>query len=160
MKELLIICTKNIHFTFINETYIQVDGVAMGSPLGPVLANIFMVELETFVIPNLNKKVKLWKRFVDDIFCLARLEYIDNILLALNSFHKNIKFTFVIEKYNTIPFLDILIRRKPETIETTVYRKKTCTDSYMNWYSFVPKNWKWGTLKTLVRRAHINCSTE
>ena len=109
MKELLIICTKNIHFTFINETYIQVDGVAMGSPLGPVLANIFMVELETFVIPNLNKKVKLWKRFVDDIFCLARLEYIDNILLALNSFHKNIKFTFVIEKYNTIPFLDILI---------------------------------------------------
>ena len=98
MKELLILFTKNVHFTFNNETYIQVDGVAMGSPLGPVLANIFMVELETFVIPNLNKKVKLWKRFVDDIFCLARLEYIDNILLALNSFHKNIKFTFEIEK--------------------------------------------------------------
>ena len=30
----------------------------------------------------------------------------------------------------------------------------------MNWYSFVPKSWTWGTLKTLVRRAHINCSTE
>ena len=30
----------------------------------------------------------------------------------------------------------------------------------MNWFSFLPKNWKWGTLKTLVRRAHINCSTE
>ena len=30
----------------------------------------------------------------------------------------------------------------------------------MNWYSFAPKNWKWATLKTLVRRAHINCSTE
>ena len=30
----------------------------------------------------------------------------------------------------------------------------------MNWYSFVPKSWKWGTLKALVRRAHINCSTE
>ena len=30
----------------------------------------------------------------------------------------------------------------------------------MNWYCFLPKKWKWGTLKTLVRRAHINCSTE
>ena len=47
MKELLILCTKNVHFTFNNETYIQVDGVAMGSPLHRVLAKIFMVELET-----------------------------------------------------------------------------------------------------------------
>ena len=54
MKELLILCTKNVHFTFNNESYVQVDGVAMGSPVGPVLANIFMVELETSVIPNLT----------------------------------------------------------------------------------------------------------
>ena len=94
MKELLIYGTKNVHFTFNNETYIQVDGVEMGSSLGPVLANIFMVELETSVIPNLRSKAKLWKIFADDTYCLARLEYIDNILLALNSFHKNIKFTF------------------------------------------------------------------
>ena len=52
MKELLIPCTKNVHFRFNNETYIQVDGVAMRSPL---------VELETSVIPNLSNKVKLWK---------------------------------------------------------------------------------------------------
>ena len=91
-----------------------------------------MVELETSVIPNLSNKVKLWKRFVDDTYCLARSEYIDNILLALNSFHKNIRFTFDIEKDNTIPFLDILIIRKPGKIETTVYRKKTCTNLYMN----------------------------
>ena len=103
---------------------LQVDGVAMGSPLGPVLANIFMVELETSVIPNLSNKVKLWKRFADDTFCLARLAYMDNISLALNYFHKNIKFTFDIEKGNTIAFLDILIIRKPGKIESTVYRKK------------------------------------
>ena len=58
MKELLILCAKNVHFTFNNETYIQVDDTAMGSPLGPMLANIFMVELETSVIPNLSNKVK------------------------------------------------------------------------------------------------------
>ena len=70
----------------------------MGSPLGPLLANIFVVELETSIIPNLSNKVKLWKRFFDNTYCLARSEYIDNILLALNSFHKNIKFLFEIEK--------------------------------------------------------------
>ena len=66
MKELLHLCTKNVHFTFNGEIYIQIDGVAMGSPLGPVLANIFMVELEKIIIPKLEKDVKLWRRFVDD----------------------------------------------------------------------------------------------
>ena len=125
MKELLVLYTKNVHFLFNNETNIQVVGVPIGLPLVAVLANKFMVELETSVIPKLSNKVKLWKRFVDDTYYLARLEYKDKILLAHNSFHKNIKFTFEIEKDNTIPFLDILIIRKPEKIETAVYRKKT-----------------------------------
>ena len=88
----------------------------MGSLLGPVLAKILMVELETSVIPNLYDKLKLWKRFADNTYCLTRSEYINNILLALSSFHKNIKFTIEIEKYNTIPFLDVLIKRKPGKI--------------------------------------------
>ena len=46
MKELLLLCTKNTHFTFNNEIYQQCDGVAMGPPLGPVITGIFMVELE------------------------------------------------------------------------------------------------------------------
>ena len=99
---------------------IQVVGMAMGSPLRPLLANIFMIELETSVTPNWSNKVKLSKRFVENTYCLARSEYIDNILLTLNYFNENIKFTFEIEKDNTSPFLDILIIRKPGKCETTV----------------------------------------
>ena len=40
MKELLILCTKSVHFTFDNKIFIQVFCVAMGSPLHPVAANI------------------------------------------------------------------------------------------------------------------------
>ena len=45
MKEMLILCTKNVHFTFNEEVYKQKDGVAMGSPLGLVFADIFMVNI-------------------------------------------------------------------------------------------------------------------
>ena len=41
MKEILILCTKDVHFTFNEEVYKQTDGVAMKSSLGPVLADIF-----------------------------------------------------------------------------------------------------------------------
>ena len=37
MNKMLILCTKKVHFTFNEEVYKQTDGVAMGSPLGPVL---------------------------------------------------------------------------------------------------------------------------
>ena len=66
MRELILLCTKNVHFTFNDETFTQVDGVAMGSPLAPILANIFMVELERNLIPILKDNLSCWKRHVDD----------------------------------------------------------------------------------------------
>ena len=64
MKELLYLCTKNVHFSFDNNSYIQNDGVAMGSPMGSILANIFMVELERSAIPGLASKLNNWRRYV------------------------------------------------------------------------------------------------
>ena len=50
MRELLLLCTQEVPFTFNGETYMQVDGVMMGSPLGPLFANIFMCDLENKLI--------------------------------------------------------------------------------------------------------------
>ena len=72
MKELLNLCTKSVHFTFDGYIYVENDGVAMSLPLGPVLANIFMVELERSVIPTLMDKMKLWTRYVDDTLCYIK----------------------------------------------------------------------------------------
>ena len=43
----------------------------MGSPLAPVLACIFMVELERAVIPKLSEQFQFWKRYVDDTICFV-----------------------------------------------------------------------------------------
>ena len=46
LKDLLVFATKRSHFVFDGQYYDQIDGVAMGSPLGPALANIFMCDFE------------------------------------------------------------------------------------------------------------------
>ena len=43
-----------IHFTLNNEIYVQNNGDAMGSPLGAILANVFMVEIENTLVPRLH----------------------------------------------------------------------------------------------------------
>ena len=64
MRELILLCTKNVHFTFNGETFTQVDSIAMGSLLPPILAGIFMLELERNLIPILKSD-----SHVSEIFC-------------------------------------------------------------------------------------------
>ena len=60
--------TSQIHFIFNSKSYNQIDGVAMGSPLTPVLANIFTCFHESKGLNeyNLNKS-KFYLRYADDI---------------------------------------------------------------------------------------------
>ena len=118
---MLTLCTKNVHFTFESRTYVQAHGAAMGSPLGPVIANIFMIKLENSILPNLTKYITFWKRYVGDTICFVKLGTTEFIIYVLNSFDKNIQFTFAEENDETIPFLDILISGKRNDITTTVY---------------------------------------
>ena len=54
----------------------------------------------------------------------------------------------------------MLLCRSGNQLTTTVYRKKTNNDIYLNWHAFAPASWKRGTLRTLVQRAYLVCSTE
>ena len=160
MKDLLILCTKNIHFSFNENIYIQCDGVAMGSPLGPTLAGTFMVELERSVVPKLSEHMMPWKRFVDDTITCIKTTSIPHVIKVLNTFHSNIQFTYEEERDGKIPFLDVLLIRKNNTFETTVYRKPTNKGIYLHWNSFAPETWKRGTLRSIINRAYDICSND
>ena len=103
LRELLYLCTKEVHFMFKDEIYIQSDRVAMGSPLGTSLANIFMTSLEEEVIPKLMPYLCNWKRYVDHTYAYVNPDKIDFILTKLNLYHPNIQFTFELEKNKQIP---------------------------------------------------------
>ena len=133
MKELLILCTKNIHFIFNEEVYKQADGVVVGSPRRPVLADIFMIEDENSVVPVLQQNFSFWKRYVDDTICFVKIGTINYITKILNNFDANITFTYEVEKDSKSPFLDVLLIKKGNNIITTVYCKATTNYIYLNW---------------------------
>ena len=126
----------------------------MDSPLGPAIADIFMVQLEKNLMPTLSKHMKSWKRYVDDTISYAKVDCIEHGLNALNSFHENIFSSHEQECYGLICFLDILIMRKKNTIATTVYSKQTHNDIYLHFGSFTLDPWNRGALKTLLFTAH------
>ena len=130
MKEMLLLCAKDVHFLFEDEIYQETDGVAMGSPFGPILPGIFVVELETTIVPTLDNLLRKWKRYVDDTYCIVKTDSVNEILLKLNSFHMKIQIAYKVETNNMLPFLDILVIRDNNNTETTVYRKPTNDDSF------------------------------
>ena len=158
MVETLTLCTKNVHFTFESRIYVQTDFVATGSHLGAVLADIFMIELENSLLPNLTKYITFWSRYVDDKICFVKISTTEFIISLLKRFDKNIQFEE--ENNETIPFLDILISQRKKDIPTTVYRTSTCNDVYLNWNASAPATWKRGDIETLVERTHVICSTD
>ncbi len=52
--------------------YEQVDGAAMGSPISAVVANLYMEFFEKEALNSTPVKPVLWKKYVDDTFCLVK----------------------------------------------------------------------------------------
>lgn len=155
--QLLRIATSGV-FTFNNTLYQQVDGVMMGSPLGPTLANIFMAHHENqFMNANLDCLPSTYLRYIDDTFCIfSDNSKHDKFLDFLNTLHSSIKFTIEIPKDNEpLPFLDTSISLKDNKLITSVYRKPTFTGLLMNFKSNCPIKYKTGLIKCLLHRCYL-----
>ena len=132
----------------------------MGSPISPIVANLFMEDLETKALATSTAPPTLWKRYVDDTFIIIHKAEKNNFLQHLNSIDDNIHFTCEeADENGAIAFLDMLITPDEEgRLNISVYRKATHTDQYLHWDSHHAVNSKYSVVGTLFHRARTICS--
>ena len=152
--DLLNVSTKGQLFQFNGALYEQIDGVAMGSPLGPLLANVFMSSLEE----KLELEGKLpdyYRRYVDDTLTLIpNITTATDLLNTLNHAHPSVSFTMEIEKDGMLPFLGTQLLNRAPQIETKVYVKPTNTGLLVHYQSHVDNRYKRSLLTTMLDRAY------
>ena len=121
------VANKGQLFQLNGALYDQTDGVAMGSPLGPLLTNVFMSSLEE----KLELESKLppyYRRYVDDTLrVMPDIPTAADFLDTLNHAHSAVIFTMEIEKDGILPFLGIQILNRGSQLETKVYVKPANT---------------------------------
>ena len=160
--ELVKLCMNSTFFNFKEKTYQQKEGAPMGSPLSPFIADLFMEKLESEILLSTSKRPRIWKRYVDDTFCIwdNSLSELEDFLNLLNSYDEHIKFTMEIEKNGQLSFLDVMCIKKNLKISTKVYRKPTATYRLIDMNSAHIATHKFSVIDTLVKRALKVCSDE
>ena len=128
--ELMNSATKSVEFSFHNNLYKQIDGVAMGSPLRVVLANILVGYHESKLFESTAQPF-LYHQYVVYTFAIFGTEEECNSFLdALNSMHSALKFTLEKKEIDLLSFLDVLMEKSNDGFMTYVFKKPSFTGQY------------------------------
>ena len=157
---LLEFCLKSTYFTYQGQHFEQLEGPAMGSPISPIVANLFMENFEEKAISTAPHPPYFWKRYVDDTFTILESSHRRAFLDHINSIDQHIQFTCEEQREDrSIPFLDVLvIPNEDGSLNSTVFRKPTHTDLYLQWDSHHTLPSKYSVIGTLLHRANTICS--
>ena len=161
LEKLFLFATSKTHFIFNSKFYNQIDGVAMGSLLASVLANIFMGFYESkwinnIILTNLNFNL----RYVDGILATFDKEKDSlNFLNFLNKRHPSIKFTIEKQITHSIAFLDVFISGiNNQNLTLQTYHKSTYTGLLLNFKSFTSFSYKISLIISLIDRSFKICN--
>lgn len=149
------VCLKQNYFQFDNKIYTCENGLAMGNPISPLAAEIFMDNLEISIKKHQYfKSFLFWYRYVDDVLaCFVGTErQLNKFFIFINNLHPRIKFTLEIEEDNSINFLDLTIQKLDNFLSFSIYRKPTHTDSVIHYTSVHPYTHKLAAFRSLVHR--------
>ncbi|XP_076045803.1 uncharacterized protein LOC143028046 [Oratosquilla oratoria] len=116
---LISMCLDSTYFRFREHIYHQRKGTPMGSPISVVVAEAVMQQFEAELLRTVPPSLKLWVRYVDDVFAVTKDKDIDPFFTRLNSLEPAIQFSMELEVNGVLPFLDILVTRKGDHLETS-----------------------------------------
>ncbi len=154
VSELLQLCLNTTYFLYNGDYYIQKEGAAMGSPVSPIVANLFMESFEESALSTFRDPPRLWGRYVDDTIVVINTDSVDDFTDHLNNTHQSIRFTVEKEIGGVIPLLDVKATRRDDgTLRLEVYRKKTHTEQYLQFTSHQPLENRYGVIRTITHRA-------
>ena len=155
IMNLLTVCLEQNYFEFNNNIYTSNEGLIMGNPLSPLLAEIFMDFLENQISkhPLFNQFI-YWHRYVDDILtCFVGTErQLKYFLNYINNLHNNIQFTIEKEIDKSINFLDLTIKRENNKHIFSVFHKPTHTDTTIHNNSCHPVQHKLASFHSMIHR--------
>ena len=157
---LLEFCLKTTYFQFQGKFYEQIQGAAMGSPISPIVANLFMEDFEVKAINTAQCPPNMWKRHVGYTCMILDSARKEEFSKHMKSIDPHIQFTSEDAKPDgSIPFLDTIVMPQPDgSLKTTVYRKPTHTDIYLHWDSYHHLYAIFSVINSLRDRAKTVCS--
>lgn len=135
---------ENNFFKFLDGIYHQIDGIAMGTPLAPPLANLYMAFLETRLQRMLAQQMipwpRLYKRYIDDIFMvwIGSRQTLDTLLSKLNDMAPRIRINWNVSTAE-VEFLDLVIMRKKSGLSYRTHQKVLNNYGYIPKWSFHPR---------------------
>ena len=88
-------CLRATYFMFEDQFFEQIEGAAMGSPLSPIVVNLYMESFERRALSSAKVTPTMWRRYVDDTFVLwpHSAEQLEEFHMHLNQQHPQIQFT-------------------------------------------------------------------
>ena len=122
------IATTSVEFSVDNVVYKQIDGVAMGNPLGPVSASQYIHWILRRKAVQRRQSPNYVIRYMDDTFAMFEKEIdCDMFLNQLNLLHLSLAFIHEKEVEGRFTFLNVLVEKRNAEFLTLVYRKSTFT---------------------------------
>jgi hypothetical protein len=161
LKAMEFVLTKG-YMQFEDRIFQQNNGAAMGSPMIPPYANIFMFMIEKKCVEKYmsNHFLTLYVRYIDDVFtiCEQNSDLTNPFIKEMNELNVNIKLVWT-PPNTRCDFLDISLELNQHGIKTKVFQKPLNRYAYLPWKSYHTKAQKQGFIKAETLRYARICSS-